>query len=60
MRPRALLWVALAWVLWAAWEFAVVCFSPEADMRVDLLLIIPAVLIASVVGFILVFWPRGR
>ena len=60
VRPRPLLWVALAWALWAAWEFAVVRFSPEADIRVDLLLIVPVVLIASVAGVIAVFWPRRK
>ena len=56
--PKWLLLLAVAWTLWAAWELAVVVFSPEADIRVDLLLVIPLVLIASGVGIIMVFVPH--
>ena len=39
--PRFLLMVALAWGFYAAWEAAVLFFTPEANIRVDLLLIWP-------------------
>lgn len=57
-RPRALLWPATGWALWAIWEFLVVIFTPEADIRVDLLLIIPLVLILSAVGLVMLFVKR--
>lgn len=40
-RSSALLVPATAWLIWTVWEWAVLVFSPEADIRVDLLLIIP-------------------
>jgi hypothetical protein len=46
--PRALLVVAAAWAIYAAWEWLVVTFSPEANIRVDLMLIWPVVLILSI------------
>ena len=51
---------AVAWLLWAAWEWAILTFSPEADIRVDLLIIIPLVMIASAAGLVLPFVPRGQ
>jgi hypothetical protein len=60
-RTRQAKWLllpAVAWTLWAAWELAIILYSPEADIRVELLLIIPLVLIASVAGIIMVFVPR--
>ena len=39
---------ATAWVIYAAWEWLVVTFSPEANIRVDLMLICPVVLILSI------------
>ena len=46
--PRALLVVAAAWVFYAAWEWLVVTHTPEANIRVDLLLIWPIVLMHSI------------
>jgi len=46
--PRALLVVGAAWVVYAAWEWIVVTRTPEANIRVDLLLIWPIVLIISI------------
>ena len=60
LRAKALLIPAIAWTLWAVWEFFVTRFSPEANIRVDLLLIVPIVLILSVVGIVGVFWPKRR
>lgn len=58
-RPDALLWVALVWGVWAIWELTLILFSPESDMRVDLLLLIPAALVATVVGLTMTFWRKG-
>ena len=57
-RSSALLVPATAWLLWALWEWAIVVFSPEADIRVDLLLIIPLVLVASGYGIAALFFKR--
>lgn len=38
---KPILFAASAWVLYAAWEWYVIVKSPEADIRVDLLLIWP-------------------
>lgn len=43
---RRALWVpAAAWGLYALWEAAVVAVTPEANIRVDLLVIWPALLV---------------
>jgi len=46
--PKAnVLWVpALLWLAFAAWEWLLLAKSPEANIRVDLLLIVP------VIGFV--------
>jgi len=41
---------AILWLAYALWEFAVQIFSPEANIRVDLLLFYPILLIAGVIG----------
>lgn len=46
--PRALLVVAGAWTLYAAWEWLVQSRTPEADIRVDLLLIWPLLALVSI------------
>lgn len=46
--PRALLVAAGGWALYAAWEWLVVRLTPEADIRVDLLLIWPMLLVLSI------------
>ncbi len=61
LRGRMLLIPATAWLVWAVWEWVVMSFSPEANIRVDLLLIIPVVLLSSLVGIVSLFWkPRDR
>jgi hypothetical protein len=48
-----LLWVpALAWLAYAGWECLVLVKSPEANIRVDLLLIWPAIGLVSVWTFV--------
>ena len=46
--PRALLVVAGAWTAYAAWEWLVQTRTPEADIRVDLLVIWPAILVVTI------------
>lgn len=53
LRAKALLTPAVLWLLWAVWEWGILRFTPEANIRVDLLLILPIVLIASVVGTVM-------
>ena len=55
LRAKALLAPAVLWLLWAVWEWIILRFSPEADLRIDLLLILPIVFIASIVGVIMLF-----
>ncbi|WP_251977548.1 hypothetical protein [Salinicola avicenniae] len=45
--PRGLLIAALAWGLYAAWEVLVLWQTPEANIRVDLLLLWPALGLVS-------------
>ncbi len=45
--PRLLLVAAIAWALYAAWEWLILVRTPEANIRVDLLLIWPALAILS-------------
>jgi hypothetical protein len=46
--PRSLLIASAAWALYAAWEWLVQIKTPEANVRVDLMLIWPVVLIVSI------------
>lgn len=50
--PRPLLWAAAAWALYAAWEWLVKVRTPEADIRVDLLVIWPMLLVVSIVALV--------
>lgn len=45
---HALLVVAAAWAIYAAWEWLVIVRTPEANIRVDLLVIWPALAILSI------------
>ena len=47
-QPRSLLVPAGAWTIYAAWEWLVFVKTPEANIRVDLLVIWPILLIISV------------
>ena len=55
---NALLVAAAGWVLYAAWEWLVTVRTPEADIRVDLLLIRPVLGLLSI--WMLVRAVRGR
>jgi hypothetical protein len=46
-QPRPLLVAAVAWGLYAAWEWLVQWKTPEANIRVDLLVIWPVLAILS-------------
>ena len=46
--PAALLVPAAGWLLYAAWEGLVVWKSPEANIRADLMLIWPLLLVVSI------------
>ena len=46
--PRSLLIATTAWGLYAAWEWLVQIKTPEANIRVDLLVIWPVLAILSV------------
>jgi hypothetical protein len=45
--PRSLLIVSIAWGLYAAWEWLVQIKTPEANIRVDLMVIWPVLAILS-------------
>jgi len=45
--PRSLLIATIAWGLYAAWEWLVQIRTPEANIRVDLLVIWPVLAILS-------------
>ena len=46
-RPRPLLVAAIAWALYAVWEWQVHIHTPDANIRVDLLVIWPVLGILS-------------
>ena len=46
--PGALLVPAAGWALYAVWEWLVMTRSPEANIRVDLMLIWPLLLVVSI------------
>jgi hypothetical protein len=52
-----LLVAVVGWLLYAAWEWLVMTRTPEANIRVDLLLIWPVLLVLSVWGLIRAFKP---
>ena len=45
--PRRLLIASTAWGIYAAWEWLIQIRTPEANIRVDLLVILPALAILS-------------
>lgn len=58
LRAGALLVPAVGWLAWAIWEWAIRVFTPEANIRVDLLLILPLILILTGYGIVYLF--RGK
>ena len=57
-RPTLLLIPAVGWGLYAAWEWLVMTASPEADIRVDLLLIVPVIFVVSIGCLAAALYPR--
>ncbi len=53
--PRQLLIASIAWGLYAAWEWLVQIKTPEANIRVDLLVIWPVMAILSVLALFRAF-----
>ena len=47
-RATALLVPAAAWLLYAAWEWLITVRSPEANIRIDLLVLWPVLAILSI------------
>jgi hypothetical protein len=47
-RPLSLLIVSAAWAAYAVWEWLVITFTPEANIRADLLIIWPILLVVSI------------
>jgi len=53
--PRSLLIASCAWGLYAAWELLVLIKTPDANIRVDLLVIWPVLVILSFWALVRVF-----
>ena len=49
---RSFLVLTIAWCLYAAWEWLVLFHTPEANIRVDLLIIWPILAFLSILAFI--------
>ena len=54
-----LLIAAVAWGLYAAWELLVNLVTPEANIRVDLLLIWPALALLTFWAIVRSVWPKS-
>ena len=52
---KTLLTPALLWLAWGVWEWVIMQMSPGANIRVDLLIILPVVLIVSIVTVVVLF-----
>jgi hypothetical protein len=56
-QSRALLVSAFAWLAYAIWEWSILIFTPEANIRVDLLIILPLLALATLWSvFKILFW----
>lgn len=53
--PRPLLYASIAWLVYAAWELLVLIRTPEANIRLDLLVIWPILAIVSAWGLFRAF-----
>jgi hypothetical protein len=58
-RLRLLLVASIAWGLYAAWELLIVIKTPEANIRVDLLVIWPVLAILSIWAVLSLMYSRG-
>ena len=59
-RARSFLVVAAVWAVYAAWEWLVLALSPEANIRVDLMVIWPILLIITIWFSIRAFGRAGQ
>lgn len=59
LRANALLAPAIGWLVWAIWEWGIMTFSPESNIRIDLLLIIPIMLILTGYGIVYLFGSKS-
>jgi hypothetical protein len=56
-RGRALLVPAFAWLAYAAWEWSILIFTPEANIRVDMLIVLPLLALVTLWPvFKMLFW----
>jgi hypothetical protein len=55
LRAKTLLTPAVLWLAWGVWEWAITRLSPEANIRIDLLIIFPVVFIVSIVAIVMFF-----
>ncbi len=59
-RPNPLWIPGLLWLAYAGWEWLVVTRTPEANIRVDLMLIWPVVGLATLWAVVSIAWRRWR
>lgn len=59
-RSRTVLTAAILWAAYAAWEFGVGHAGPDADIRVDLLVIYPLLAVITVAAAIAAVRRRKR
>ena len=62
-RRRLVLVAGVVWLLYALYEFGMkrrILCSGECDIRVDLLVIYPALIALSVAALVALVWPRRR
>jgi len=55
LHPTPFFVIAITWVVYAVWEWLVITQSPEANIRVDLLVIWPLLAILMLWQFVYVF-----
>ena len=55
LHAKALLLPTILWLAWAVWEWGIFHFTPEANIRVDLLIILPVALIVSIAAVVMLF-----
>jgi hypothetical protein len=58
-RFRLLFVTAVAWVVYGVWEWLVLVRTPEADIRIDLLVIWPALATLSALALFCSVWQAG-
>ena len=49
---------AILWLAYALWEFAVQIFTPESNIRADLVIFYPILFLAGVIGLLFGLSPR--